>query len=182
MTFRGHRGLIIMMQFLKDSGVYCRTCGLAVFRTMTSRTLVQGWWGYGSFVITPFILLYNLLGRLRLNRMTGPVPAADGTSTAPWHPGRPVYARPTIAGLLVPLALVGAFGFALLSELPNDRIGECVSADAQFVDCDGPHAAVVTRRADERGNCPADSAGYAEDTYRDRRGLLVTDVYCLGEG
>jgi hypothetical protein len=182
LTFRGHRGLIIVMQFLKERGVWCRTCGLAVFRTMTSRTLVQGWWGYGSFLITPFILLYNLLGRLQLNKMAAPVPAADGSSTAPWHPGRPVYARPTIVGLLVPLAFVGSIGYAVISELPKNRIGACVSADAQFVDCAGPHAAVVTRRADERGNCPANSTGYVEESHRDSRGLLVTDVYCLGEG
>ncbi|GHJ44856.1 hypothetical protein Cs7R123_21980 [Catellatospora sp. TT07R-123] len=115
LTFRGHRGMVVVMQFLKNRGVYCRDCGLAVFRTMTSRTLVQGWWGYASFVITPFILLYNVFGRLKLDKMGDPVPPPEGMWRAPWSPGRPVYLRPTIVGLAVPLAVVGLIIAAVVS-------------------------------------------------------------------
>src|SRR3954466_12019103 len=51
--FRGHRGMVVVMQFLRTDGPFCRDCGLAVFRRMTSHTLVQGWYGYASVVITP---------------------------------------------------------------------------------------------------------------------------------
>ncbi|WP_203829287.1 hypothetical protein [Actinoplanes palleronii] len=43
--FRGHQGMLIVMRFLSNEGPFCRDCGLGVFRHMTSRTLVQGWYG-----------------------------------------------------------------------------------------------------------------------------------------
>ena len=54
-TFRGHQGFLVVMRFLSVPGPFCRDCGLATFRTMTSRTLVQGWYGYGSLIITPIM-------------------------------------------------------------------------------------------------------------------------------
>lgn len=106
MTVRGHQGMLVMMRFLRRQGTFCRTCGLALFRKMQSDTMVQGWWGMASILITPLTLLINLftLSRIRaLPTPSGPVlrPSLD--------PGRPVLARP--AGLV---GLVPLLGFALL--------------------------------------------------------------------
>ncbi|MBV1852359.1 hypothetical protein [Catellatospora tritici] len=186
MTFRGHRGMIIVMQFLKNKGVYCRDCGLAVFRTMTSRTLVQGWWGWASFIITPFILLYNLFGRLKLNKLATPVPAPEGWAGAPWSPGRPVYQRPTIVGALVPLAVVGVFVYAAATGGDSSKVGQCIRAttgdSVLFVDCDTANDGVVTKVVDDEDQCPSDSIGTVEEFHESRYGgSKITDDYlCIG--
>ncbi|MEV0457520.1 hypothetical protein [Catellatospora methionotrophica] len=187
MTFRGHRGMIVVMQFLKERGTYCRSCGLAIFRTMTSRTLVQGWWGWASFLITPFILLMNLFGRRKLNTLTDPVPAPDGSSGMPWNPGKPIYQRATIVGLLIPLALVGAIVFAVVASDPENQIGRCVVASAggsevEFVDCSQPNEGMVTKVVDDEDLCPSDTIGVVEETHTRRGRTTSVDIYCLAPG
>jgi hypothetical protein len=105
-TFRGHRGMIVIMQFLSLKGPFCRDCGIATFRDMTSKTLVQGWWGYASSIITPIILIWNLIQRLKFFDLRAPQPAPDGNSVTPLPLGNPVYLRPTMLGLLVPLSIL----------------------------------------------------------------------------
>lgn len=184
LSFRGHRGLLIMMTFLKESGIYCRTCGLAVFRTMTSRTLVQGWWGWSSFAITPAILLYNLFDRAKLNKLTAPVPAPDGTARMPWNPGKPVYQRATIAGLLVPLTAVGVFGYGIVtSGAAKSKIGQCVVSagrdEVEFVDCGEPNEGMVTRIVDSTDQCPAGTIDIVEGYTYQRGRVTDTYFYCV---
>jgi hypothetical protein len=109
-TFRGHRGLILLMQFLSMSGPFCRDCGLATFRRMTSSTMLQGWWGLASFFITPITILINLVLRYRVANLGPPqrVPGVVGAlSPYPLDPGKPVLARPqAIAAFVVLLVLV----------------------------------------------------------------------------
>jgi len=105
-TFRGHQGMVFIMRFLSVKGPFCRDCGLATFRDLTSRTLVQGWWGYASSVITPFTVLINLLRRGRVARLDPPQPAPYATSRPPLDPGDPLYARPmAIIGAAIPVVL-----------------------------------------------------------------------------
>ncbi|WP_067508498.1 hypothetical protein [Actinoplanes sp. TFC3] len=106
-TFRGHRGFIVVMQFLSAEGPFCRDCGLATFRSMTSRTLVQGWYGYASFIITPITVLINLFRRGKVAHLAPPQPNPYGPSRPPMDPGARLLMRPmTIIGLAVPFALV----------------------------------------------------------------------------
>ena len=106
-TFRGHRGLLVMMQFLSEQGPFCRDCGMATFRAMTARTLVQGWWGYGSFIITPITVLINLFKRGKVANLAQPQPNPYGPSRPPMHPGPRLLQRPmAIIGLAIPIALV----------------------------------------------------------------------------
>lgn len=106
-TFRGHRGMLIMMQFLHVSGPFCRDCGLAAFRNMTARTLIQGWYGYASSVITPITVLINLARRGAVANLSAPVPPPDGPSRRPADPGPPLLARPTaVIGLAIPVVVV----------------------------------------------------------------------------
>ncbi|MEU9986207.1 hypothetical protein AB0E10_05235 [Streptomyces sp. NPDC048045] len=105
-SVRGHQGMLVIMRFLRRQGTFCRTCALAVFRDMQADTMIQGWWGPLSVLITPFTLLVNLGSLSGIKRIPEPVTAGW---RPPLDPGRPVFRRP--AGLL---ALVPLTGLALL--------------------------------------------------------------------
>jgi hypothetical protein len=113
--FRGHQGMLIIMRFLSLDGPFCRDCGLATYRNMTSRTLVQGWWGYVSFIITPLTVLWNLIPRQKVASLPPPRPAAHGQSHRPLDPGAPLLMRPmSIIGLAIPPALIMLFIFLIV--------------------------------------------------------------------
>ncbi|MBO2458448.1 hypothetical protein [Actinomadura violacea] len=107
-TFRGHRGMIVLMSFLHTKGPFCRNCGLAVFRDMTAKTLIGGWWGYFSFIATPVTVLINLTRRGKVASLAPPMPPPDGSPHRhPADPGAPLMARPiAIIGALVPVILI----------------------------------------------------------------------------
>jgi hypothetical protein len=185
-TFRGHRGIIIVMQFLSQKGPFCRDCAIATFRTTTSRTLVQGWWGYASFIITPFTLLINLFQRLKFRDMPDPRPAPDGNSVAPMPVGKPVFLRPTIAGLLVPLALVALIGYAVVSGAgsPESYVGQCIKVAANdevdLVGCDKPHDGEVISVVDNAEQCTDEATGVVERISTSRGGRETTlDILCV---
>jgi hypothetical protein len=106
-TFRGHRGMLVLMQFLHMRGPFCRDCGLATFRDMTAKTLIQGWYGYASSVITPITVLINLARRGKVASLPPPRPPAQGPHRRPLDPGPALFARPiAVLGLFVPVLLV----------------------------------------------------------------------------
>jgi hypothetical protein len=105
--FRGHQGMIVVMRFLHTDGPFCRDCGLGTFRHMTSRTLVQGWYGYASLLITPITVLMNIVRRGKVAKLAPPQPNPFGPSRAPMNPGPRLLARPmTWIGLAIPFLLV----------------------------------------------------------------------------
>jgi len=105
--FRGHQGFVVMMRFLSLEGPFCRDCGLSTFRSMTSRTLVQGWYGYASFIITPITVLMNIARRGKVASLPAPQPNPYGPSRQPMDPGPRLLQRPmTIVGLGIPFALI----------------------------------------------------------------------------
>jgi hypothetical protein len=105
--FRGHQGYLVVMRFLSSEGPFCRDCGLATFRAMTSRTLVQGWYGYASMLITPITVLINLVLRGKVASLAAPQPNPFGPSRPPMDPGPRLLQRPlTLVGLAIPVALV----------------------------------------------------------------------------
>ncbi|MFF5130285.1 hypothetical protein ACFY41_25535 [Streptomyces syringium] len=100
-TVRGHQGILIMMRSLSLKGPFCRNCGTAVWRDMTGKTLLQGWWSPLSLVLlTPFTLLWNLFVRAKINKLPPPVPGQPGMQM---NPGVPLRKRPAALMLLVPL-------------------------------------------------------------------------------
>lgn len=110
-TFRAHRGMIILMQFRRKEGPFCRDCGLAIFRQMTAESLIQGWWGYASSVINTVTVLINLARRGKVANLPAPQPPADGRPyRRPLDPGQPLYARPAaVVGALLPFVAVLVF-------------------------------------------------------------------------
>jgi hypothetical protein len=120
-TFRGHQGMIVIMRFLHTKGPFCRDCGLATFRSMTGKTLWQGWWGYLSLLIAPITVLINLGRRSSVAHLAAPArdPAVIAPLPAPLDPGAPLHRRPEILGLLIPVALVVLFLIAIVASAVN---------------------------------------------------------------
>ncbi|WP_455355658.1 LppU/SCO3897 family protein [Streptomyces sp. SYSU K217416] len=139
-SVRGHQGFLVIMRFLKAEGPFCRTCGIATYRRMTADTLIQGWWGALSAVITPFTLLANLFARASFRKL----PPPQGGWRPPLDPGKPVPLRPQGLLFLIPLALVAATVTVLLtlgvvgaaSAPARFAVGDCVRNDADWPDQD----------------------------------------------
>jgi hypothetical protein len=105
--FRGHQGMIIIMRFLSLDGPFCRDCGLATFREMTAKTLVQGWYGYASFIITPITVLINLVKRGKVADLPAPQPGPNSQGRRPRDPNPALLARPmALIGLCIPVGLI----------------------------------------------------------------------------
>src|SRR5262245_18863785 len=103
-TVGAHRAMLLLMQFRHVPGPYCRDCGIAAVRELSSQTLWQGWWNPVSLFATPVVLLTNLVQRLRFAALAKPV-RLEG-SPRPLPAGRPLFLRGTIFGLLVPVLVV----------------------------------------------------------------------------
>ncbi|MFF4654809.1 hypothetical protein [Streptomyces sp. NPDC001381] len=100
-TFRAHRGILILMTFGKQSGMMCATCGLGVYRELTTRTLWQGWWSpFSLFLFTPFTVIHNLVVARKVKKLQAPAPGQHGQQV---DPGVPVHRRPLAYIALVPV-------------------------------------------------------------------------------
>ncbi len=98
---RSHQGLILLMRWQTLDGPFCATCGTALVREMTTRTLWQGWWGPLSFLAgTPFALLSNFDAYRQLKQLPAPTPVPGRPQAVP---GKPVLQRPLAYVALVPL-------------------------------------------------------------------------------
>ncbi|MFF8291151.1 hypothetical protein ACF068_18260 [Streptomyces sp. NPDC016309] len=112
-SVRAHQGILVIMRFQKVDGPFCRGCGTAVVRAVTTQTLWQGWWSPFSLVFfTPFTLLWNLVAHLRLARLA---PAAPAPGRAAPDQGQPVYRRPLAYVALVPVVWAAYFITAVVT-------------------------------------------------------------------
>ncbi|MFJ2627689.1 hypothetical protein ACIO6T_30885 [Streptomyces sp. NPDC087532] len=101
-TVRAHQGVLVVMRFHKVDGPFCRACGRAVIRRLTTATLCQGWWSPFSLVFfTPFTLVWNLVAHRKLAALTPPGPPIPGAERIP--EGKPVHQRPLAYVAVVPL-------------------------------------------------------------------------------
>jgi hypothetical protein len=109
--------MVVLMQFLHVKGPFCRDCGLSTFRSMTAKTLIQGWYGYASFIITPITVLINLARRGKVANLPQPVPPPHGPSRQPMDPGDALFARPSaIIGLAIPVLLIMLLIFLIAAQ------------------------------------------------------------------
>ena len=162
-TLRSVVAFVIMGVTSTQSGVFCRDCGLALFRKRMSQTLLTGWWGFLHFFVNLGVIVGNLSARAHLARLAAPTrdPGAQFLS-----PGRPVFFRAGFAVTAVALVVVGAF---LISEAmkpppapfpPEDLgfIGDCtqLAADSwSTVDCAGPHDGKIVSLGRVPNDCPS---------------------------
>lgn len=143
-TVRGHQGFLIVMRFLKQPGPYCRSCGIATVRQMSANSLWQGWTSFFSVLINPLTLLWNLVIRIRLQRLPEPQPA----SAQHLDPGKPLYRRLGMLGLLIPLTVLGwlLYNKFIVHEYDatGASTGECVAVSGErltvVVDCSDQRA------------------------------------------
>lgn len=99
-AFRAHRGLVVLMGFRKTDGPMCMTCGLAVYRALTTHTLAWGWWSPLSlFLFAPLTLVRNVLAVRKVKELPAPGP---GTLGPRYDPGVPVRRRPRAYIALLP--------------------------------------------------------------------------------
>jgi hypothetical protein len=66
-----------MQQFVSVRVTACRSCGRALIRSFTGRTLWQGWWGAISFFFNWFVLAANLSAWRRLGAIDSPSLSGD---------------------------------------------------------------------------------------------------------
>ncbi|MFG2827966.1 hypothetical protein ACGFWI_10955 [Streptomyces sp. NPDC048434] len=168
------------MRFLSRRGMFCRSCGLAVYREMSAKTLWQGWWSPLSVAITPLTLLMNLGPRGRFRKLAPPV----GGFRPSLDPGKSLLRRPAAMLFLVPMALVvvaipvlfvgGVFiEGAGIGKVPTLAVGDCVrnegdwqDQDLEVVDCGSADAKYkVTRRLDGSKHQCADGEMLADLEY-----------------
>ena len=84
------------------------------FRGMTAKTLIQGWYGYASFLITPITVLINVIRRGKVANLPAPQRPPHGPSGRPMEPGAPLLARPSaLIGLGIPVLLVMLLVFVI---------------------------------------------------------------------
>jgi hypothetical protein len=81
-----HHGYGVSLKHLVLRGPLCRECGLVAWRRMTVQTLLLGWWGLASIVLTPVTLVLNAVALVKLLR----------TPAAPAEPPPPLaWAQPS---------------------------------------------------------------------------------------
>ncbi|MFD3470186.1 hypothetical protein ACFWWM_28240 [Streptomyces sp. NPDC058682] len=159
-TVRGHQGLIVLMRFLSLRGPFCRDCGLATYRRMSSDTLWQGWWGPLSVFITPVTLLMNLGPRASFRRLA---PPAGGYRPA-LDPGKPLWRRAPFLLLLTPallvlLAVPALVVVGLVAGEPQLTSGQCVRNEGSWTDQDLEVLSCASPRAEYRVTERPDTPG-----------------------
>jgi hypothetical protein len=61
-NFQRHIGAVVLMFHGRVAGELCKRCISRAFWDCTLITLILGWWGCISMVVTPFCLLWNVIG------------------------------------------------------------------------------------------------------------------------
>jgi hypothetical protein len=108
-SFHGHEGFVVLMRFSRVDGPFCKECGLAVFREVSARTLMRGWWGIASVFVTAGALVLNTVRRARFAALPeSSRPANERTL----DPGKPLLDRAAAFGLLVPSLLIVYVAFS----------------------------------------------------------------------
>jgi hypothetical protein len=102
--FHENVGMIFMRQHRAVKGNLCKPCIDYYFWNLTGKTMLLGWWGMISFIVTPFILLNNLLRFIFVAGMRKP-PLQIAPSPSPF------WVFSTIGGFL----LIGFYFFSMFS-------------------------------------------------------------------
>ena len=75
-TFTANTGMVILSQWRKLAGPFCRECGLEVYRRQMAHTLAAGWWGFIAFFINLIVILANVRAWRSVSRLPEPTTPA----------------------------------------------------------------------------------------------------------
>ncbi|KPC60541.1 hypothetical protein ADL29_29065 [Streptomyces chattanoogensis] len=95
-----HQGLLLAMRFHKVPGPFCRSCGIAIVRDLSTKTMWQGWWSPFSLIFSLITLLTNFRTGRKLAALAPPGPTAPGYARLP--EGAPIHRRPLAYVATVP--------------------------------------------------------------------------------
>jgi hypothetical protein len=166
------------MRFQHLDGPFCRDCGLAVFRDMTARTLLQGWWGIASFFITIGTVAKNAFLSRRFSSLGAPRrdPAVRAPYDRPLDPGKRLLLRPAALGLVIPLVVLAFVVVGIRGDQVDAQVGKCVKIsgdDASLVSCSERHDGQVISVADTLEQCPSEAVGAVSRKQDDGKVLCV---------
>lgn len=65
LTFRQNIGMVFMRHYRRIEGNFCAACAEQYFWRFTGITMLLGWWGMISFIVSPFFILGNLYNYLK---------------------------------------------------------------------------------------------------------------------
>lgn len=102
--FHENIGMVFMRQHRAVKGNLCKSCIDYYFWNLTGKTMLLGWWGIISFIVTPFILLNNLFRFIFTTGMKKP-PLKIAPSPTPF------WVFSTIGGFM----LIGFIIFSIIS-------------------------------------------------------------------
>jgi hypothetical protein len=166
-TLRQETGKILLRTRRQIGGPMCRSCGLAVFREMTNKTLMTGWWGVISFFTNIATIVRNVGARNRLLALAPPIvpssAAAGAPAAEPLDPNPPLTRRPGIwvaIGLFLVIGVLVARDASDGTSSTADLAGRCVllrSGDEldSFVDCGKRHDGAVVLVTTSDVLCPS---------------------------
>lgn len=111
--FHENVGMIIMRQHRVIKGKLCKSCINYYFWSLTGKTMLLGWWGAISLVITPFILMNNIIRFIYSLRMRKPI---NSNSPKP----SPFWVFSSLGGALLSFYLLVSF---IVYVSPNSMSG-----------------------------------------------------------
>ncbi len=115
-------GALITRYHRSIKGNICKSCIDYYFWNLTGKTMLLGWWGVISFIVTPFILLNNLIRYIiTIGMKKHPISIAPSPS--------PIWVFSTIVGFL----LIGFLFFSLFSSLSSQPINSPSSSESSSV-------------------------------------------------
>lgn len=167
-----HQGMIVLYRQITYRGIFCRDCGLSLFRRVMNRTLLVGWWGIISFFLNSYAILVDLVAWTKLRALAEPVRMSG---KPPLDPGRPVFLRPGLWVTAAAIAILAAYGGAVsarndintFSTADRQLIGTCVenvgSTDVRAASCAGAHSGKIVSLSHDKQGCASDQVSIALD-------------------
>ncbi len=180
------------MRFVTKPGPFCRDCGTATYRRLTVESAVLGWYGAISVVANPVIMLQNIAAAKRVRRLPAPIPGGPRT---PLDPGKPLWRRMGMLGLLIPVVLVPLLvGVTVRAEersASSAEVGDCVvnlhgnrteddNPNVEKISCSDPRATgkVIGKVRGSRGYSDYDN-NYLCASYWATEFVYITEDFTL---
>lgn len=178
-TFRQETGMLLRRAHRFMSGNFCGPCAWTIFRDMTNRTLITGWWGITSFFVTFVSVGRNVVTIRKFQGISAPQPPPKQLLTprsSPLHPGPNLTRRAGVYVAAVVLFVAIVFVNDAFHQQPQPQpqpqpaiastpvVGSCLTMTNNrvtgIVSCSSSHNASIVAIVTSASRCPADSNEY----------------------